>query len=378
MIPYGRQDVSDADVDAVVAVLRSDWLTQGPAVPRFERALAERTGAAHVVAVSNATAGLHLACLAAGVGPGDLVWTTPNTFVASANCARYCGADVDFVDIDPRTWNLDADALAVKLERAAAAGRVPKVVIPVAFGGQSADLRRIRALARTYGFLVVEDASHAVGGAYAGSPVGSGEWADMTVFSFHPVKIVTTGEGGAILTSDERLADRLRLLRSHGVTREPAQMEGTPEGPWYYEQVALGFNYRLTDLQAALGASQLTRLDAFVARRRALAERYDDLLASLPVALPGRQTEAASAWHLYVVRVEDRASVFARMRAAGVGVNVHYMPVHLQPYYRRLGFRPGDFPAAEAYGREALSLPMYAALRDEQQDEVVAALRAAM
>ena len=381
MIPYGRQSLDQADIDAVVEVLQSDGLTQGPTIERFERAMAERCQADYAVAVCNATAALHIACLAAGLGPGDRLWTTPNTFLASANCGRYCGADVDFVDIDPLTWNLDAFALEVKLDQAEQDGTLPKVLVAVAFSGQSCDMRRIAELAERYGFTVIEDASHAVGASYAGRPVGCGEFAAMTVFSFHPVKIITSAEGGMVLTNHRDLAERLQRLRSHGMTRDPAQMTEPSHGPWYYQQVELGFNYRITDLQAALGLSQLGKLDAFVARRRELAARYDRLLADLPLTLPGAQADAESAWHLYVVRLQlDRIKlshrqVFEGLRAAGVGVNLHYIPVHLQPYYRDLGFLEGDFPQAERYYAEAISLPLFPLLSDEQQGYVVEQLR---
>jgi UDP-4-amino-4,6-dideoxy-N-acetyl-beta-L-altrosamine transaminase len=381
MIPYGRQSVDQADIDAVVEVLKSDWLTQGPAIERFEAAMAERCEAGFGVAVCNATAALHIACLAAGLGQGDWLWTSPNTFLASANCGRYCGADVDFVDIDPLTWNLDADALARKLEAAESTGTLPTVLVAVAFSGQSCDMRAIGELARRYRFVVIEDASHAVGARYAGRPVGCGEFADMTVFSFHPVKIITTGEGGLVLTNRPELAERLRRLRSHGMTRDPAQMDEPSHGPWYYQQVELGFNYRMTDIQAALGLSQLGKLAGFLARRRELAGRYQTLLADLPLTLPTIQAEAESAWHLYVVRVQtevlsvSRLQVFEGLRAADIGVNVHYIPVHLQPYYRDLGFKPGDFPEAEAYYAQAISLPLYPAMTDAQQDYVVEQLR---
>ena len=364
-----------------MAVLRSDWLTQGPAVERFELALAQRCEARYAVAVCNATAALHIACLAAGLGPGDWLWTSPNTFVASANCARYCGAQVAFVDIDPATWNLDVEQLAAKLAQAKHLGRLPKVLVPVAFSGQSCDMAAIRKLADTYGVLIIEDASHAVGAAYHGRPVGCGEYADMTVFSFHPVKIITTGEGGAVLTNSDELHQRLSRLRSHGISRDPEQMDEPSHGPWYYQQLELGFNYRMTDIQAALGHSQLARLDDFLVRRRELAARYDRLLQGLPLRLPSRQAGAESAWHLYVVRLQlehinaSHREGFEALRAAGIGVNLHYIPVHLQPYYREQGFRPGDFPQAEAYYREALTLPLHAGLLDVEQDHVIATLR---
>jgi len=377
MIPYGRQSLDQADIDAVVEVLESDWLTQGPTLARFEVAMAERCEAAFAVAVCNATAALHIACLAADLGPGDRLWTTPNTFLASANCGRYCGADVDFVDIDPLTWNLDAQALACKLENAERAGLLPKVVVAVAFSGQSCDMRAIAALAERYAFTLIEDASHAVGARYAGRPVGCGEFAAMTVFSFHPVKIITTGEGGMVLTNRPELAERLGRLRSHGMTRDPAQMDEPSHGPWYYQQVELGFNYRMTDIQAALGLSQLGKLEGFIARRRALVARYQAAFAGLPLTLPGLQAEAESAWHLYVVRLQTEhiesthREVFEALRAAGIGVNLHYIPVHLQPYYRELGFKPGDFPEAERYYAQAISLPVFPAMSDAQQDYVI-------
>lgn len=381
MIPYGRQSIEQSDIDAVVEVLQSDWLTQGPTVERFERAVALQCSARHAVAVSNATAGLHIACAAAGLGPGDWLWTSPNSFVASANCGRYCGAQVDFVDIDPLTWNLDAVALEAKLRVAAREARLPKVVVAVAFSGQSADMRAIAALARQYGFTLIEDAAHAFGARYAGLPVGCGEFADMTVFSFHPVKIITTAEGGMVTTNQPALAERLRRLRSHGVTRDADDMSEVSHGPWYYQQLELGFNYRMTDMQAALGLSQLARLDSFLARRRELVARYRQLLGDLPLVLPTEQDEAESSWHLFVVRLQtellerSHRDVFEGMRLAGIGVNLHYIPIHLQPYYRELGFAPGDFPEAEHYYAQAISLPLYPGLTDAQQDEVVACLR---
>lgn len=384
-IPYGRQDISRADIEAVMAVLRSDFLTQGPAIERFERSVAAYCGVRHAVAVCNATAALHIACLAAGLGKGDTLWTSPNTFVASANCGLYCGASVDFVDIDPGTFNMDPSLLEDKLEKAAKSGKLPKILVPVHFAGQSCDMEWIRRLASKHGITVLEDASHAIGARYRGKPVGSCEFSDMAVFSFHPVKIITTAEGGMILTNRQDLYDRLIRLRTHGITRDPSFMEGASHGPWYYQQVDLGYNYRMTDMQAALGASQMTRLDSFVQRRTLLAARYDTALAHLPVDVPGRDPEAASSHHLYVVRLgTDGAAdpagfhrkVFEGLRAAGIGVNLHYIPVHTQPYYRKLGFREGDFPIAEAYYRRAISIPLYPGMSDEDQDRVVAALKA--
>jgi UDP-4-amino-4,6-dideoxy-N-acetyl-beta-L-altrosamine transaminase len=379
-IPYSRQQVTEADIDAVAQVLRSDFLTQGPAIPRFEQAFATRHQLAHAIAVSNATAGLHIACLALDVGPGSLVWTTPVTFLASANCARYCGADVDFVDMDPATRNISVAALAQKLEQAERKGRLPQVVIPVDFSGLPADLREIRALADRYGFRILEDASHAVGATYLDRPAGSA-WADVSVFSFHAVKIVTTGEGGIVATQDAKLAKRLALLRSHGMTRDAADFSQAAEGDWYYEQHTLGFNYRMTDIQAALGSSQFERMDSLQEQRIALADRYDTLLRGLPLVLPPRLPDRVSSWHLYAVEItgtRSRAEVFRSMREAGIGVNVHYIPVHLQPYYAKLGFRPGNFPAAENYYRRALSIPLFPAMTHGQQDRVVDTLARAL
>jgi UDP-4-amino-4,6-dideoxy-N-acetyl-beta-L-altrosamine transaminase len=381
MIPYGRQSISEEDVQAVVNVLRSDFLTQGPAVPAFERAVSERSGARHAVAVNSATSALHVACLAIGLGPGDRLWTVPNTFLASANCALYCGAQVGFVDIEPGTWNMSVEDLARRLEVANAHGLLPKIVVPVAFAGQSCDMQSIQALARRYGFAVIEDASHAVGGRYAGRPIGCGEFADITVFSYHPVKIVTTAEGGMALTNDDRLATRMQLFRSHGMTRDPLQMESPSEGGWYYEQIELGYNYRMTELQAALGLSQLQRLEAFVDRRHRIAQRYSDLLEGLPLQTQQPLADAYSALHLFPVRLRNasrRTAVYDALRAAGIGANVHYIPVHLQPYYRRLGFNPGDFPCAEAYYAGAITIPMYPDLTEAMQDHVVRTLREAL
>jgi UDP-4-amino-4,6-dideoxy-N-acetyl-beta-L-altrosamine transaminase len=385
MIPYGRQDIQPDDIDAVVAVLRSDYLTQGPLVPRFEQAVAAHCGARHAVAVNSATSALHIACMALGLGPGDWLWTSPITFVASANCGLYCGAQVDFVDIDPRTYNLCPLALERKLRQAESQGRLPKVVVPVALCGQSCDMQAIHALAQRYGFHVIEDASHAVGGRYRGEPVGSGRYSDITVFSFHPVKIITTAEGGMALTQNADWAARMDRLRSHGITRDPAQMSHEPDGPWYYQQIDLGYNYRMTEIQAALGLSQMHRLDDYVARRHALAERYDTLLAGLPITLPWQHPDSHSALHLYVIRLQlarlggrTHRQVFESLRAQDIGVNLHYIPVPSQPHYRRLGSDPAMFPEAQRYYAEAISLPLYANLTDAQQDDVVAALAKAL
>jgi UDP-4-amino-4,6-dideoxy-N-acetyl-beta-L-altrosamine transaminase len=389
MIPYATQSINDDDLRAVQDVLTSGWLTQGPAGPRFEQAFADRHGVAHAVGVANATAGLHIACLALGAGPGKTVWTSPNSFVASANCALYCGADVDFVDIDADTRNMSVPALAAKLESADREGRLPAIVIPVHFSGLACDLAPMRALADRYGFKLLEDASHAVGASYEGQPVGS-RYADASVFSFHPVKIITTGEGGIVTTQDPLLARRLQVLRSHGITRTPGEMAlgGPMPGPWYYEQATLGFNYRLTDIQSALGFSQLQRLDGFHAARERLAERYDQLLAVLPLKLPARAPSASatarSSWHLYVIEVRagdgvaSRETVFKRLWDANIAVNVHYIPIHTQPYYQARGFRPGQFPAAEAYYAGAISIPLFPTLTEAQQDYVVAELKKAL
>jgi UDP-4-amino-4,6-dideoxy-N-acetyl-beta-L-altrosamine transaminase len=378
-IPYGRQSISQDDIDAVTAVLGSDWLTQGPAIERFERALCAVTGAERAVAVSNATAALHIACLALGAGAGDWVWTVPNSFVASANCALYCGAQVDFVDIDPISLNMSVEALTQKLERAKGQGKLPKIVIPVHFAGQPCDMAEIAHLAKLYGFRVIEDASHAIGGRYDDYAVGACKHSDITIFSFHPVKIVTTGEGGAALTNDPAIAAQLERLRSHGITRHEADMVGPSDGAWYYQQIELGFNYRMTDMQAALGCSQLGSLETFIEKRHAIADRYDALLAPLPLTCPTRLAGRLSGLHLYPVQLNDaarRGEIFDGMRAVRIGVNVHYIPIHLQPYYRALGFNPGDYPVAEAYYNRAISLPMFPALTAEQQERVARTLGA--
>ncbi len=384
-IPYACQEITQADMDAVAAVLRSDFLTQGPMVPRFEQIVADYCGASHAVAVNSATSALHLACLALGVGPGDWVWTTPITFVASANCARYCGAEVDFVDIDPRTGNLSVVCLEAKLAQAEKVGQLPKVVIPVHFCGQPCEMAAIHALSQRYGFRIIEDASHAIGGRYQREPIGNGRYSDITVFSFHPVKIVTTGEGGMALTNSAQLARRLKLLRSHGITSDSTEMlPRAPEELWNYQQIDLGFNYRMTDIQAALGASQMQRLDAYVARRHAIAVRYDALLAELPVLALWLHPESYSGFHLYVIRLKlaetgkTRREVFDSLRLAGILVNLHYIPVYRQPYYEKLGFKAGYCPQAEHYYAEAISLPMYPGLTDEQQCRVAQSLKEAI
>ena len=381
MIPYGRQDISQADIDAVVAVLQSDFLTQGPQVPLFEQTVAKHVGAKHALAVNSATSALHIACMALGLGQGDWLWTTPVTFVASANCGLYCGAQVDFVDIDLRSYNLSAQALEAKLQVAEKAGKLPKVLVAVHLCGQPCDMATIHALGQKYGFKIIEDASHAIGGKYKGEFIGNSRYSDITVFSFHPVKIITTAEGGMALTNSDELAHQMALLRSHGITRDTAHMTHAPDGPWYYQQIGLGYNYRLTELQAALGVSQMQRLDAFVARRHQLAQRYDQLLTNLPVTTPWQHPDSYSGLHLYVVRLQldkitkTHRQVFEALRERGIGVNLHYIPVHTQPHYQRMGHKVGDYPQSEQYYAEAISLPMYQTLTDEQQDQVVAALQ---
>ncbi|MBT2786012.1 MULTISPECIES: UDP-4-amino-4,6-dideoxy-N-acetyl-beta-L-altrosamine transaminase [unclassified Halomonas] len=384
MIPYGKQDITQSDIDAVVKVLRSDFLTQGPKVPAFEQKVAEHVGAKHALAVNSATSALHIACKALGLGSGDWLWTTPITFVASANCGLYCGARVDFVDIDPKTYNLCPKALEAKLQEAEQNNRLPKVLVAVHLCGQPCDMEAIYDLSQRFGFRIVEDASHAIGGKYKGKFIGSGRYSDITVFSFHPVKIVTTAEGGMALTNNDELASRMRLLHSHGITRDQNLMTHEPDGPWYYQQVELGYNYRMTELQAALGISQMDRLDAFISRRHELAKRYDKLLKDLPVMTPWQHPDSYTGLHLYVIRLQLGAinkthrQVFESLREQGIGVNLHYIPVHTQPYYQEMGFKPEAFPKAMQYYRETISLPMFQGLTDEQQDDVMQALKTAL
>ena len=381
VLPYGRQTITEADIEAVVTVLRSDWLTQGPVVAAFEKKVADHCGVKHAVAVSSGTAALHIGAQALGLEPGDLLWTTPNTFVASANCARYCGAEVDFVDIDSRTYNLCTDKLADKLKKSSKKNRLPKVVVPVDFAGQSCDMEAVASLAKKYDFAIMQDAAHAIGARYQGRPAGDCRYSDLSIFSFHPVKIITTGEGGILTTNCDDLYKRLLRLRTHGITRNPDHMEREPHGPWCYEQIELGFNYRMTDIQAALGISQMNRLDECVANRRELAAYYDELLADLPLILPWQHPDTNSSWHLYVIRLQTdqinktHREIFEALRAEGIGVQVHYIPVHLQPYYRRLGFKDDDFPESEKHLREAISLPLFSGLDSKDQRKVVAILR---
>lgn len=380
MIPYGRQNIDQSDIDAVEEVLRSDWLTQGPAVSGFEQRVAQYCSSSYAVATNSATSALHIACLALDLGPGDTLWTSPISFVASANSGRMCGADVDFVDIDPHSYNMSIHALEEKLKSAKKVNKLPKIVILVHLAGQSCEMQRIKELSNEYGFAIIEDASHAIGGKYLNEPIGGCKYSDITVFSFHPVKIVTSGEGGMAVTNQSNLCNRMKRLRSHGITRESVEMEGETEGAWYYQQIELGFNYRITDIQAALGYSQMRRLDVFIRRRTVLAQRYNTHLERLPLALPFQHADTASSWHLYIVRlkqketVKTREEIFNILRKSGIGVNVHYIPIHLQPYYRRLGFCLGDFPKAEKYYQNAISLPLFFDLSENEQDRVVAEL----
>jgi len=384
MISYGRQDISQADIDAVVGVLKSINLTQGPAIEQFERSVMAYTGANHAIAVNSATSALHIACLALDLGPGDWLWTSPITFVASANCALYCGAQVDFVDIDPKTYNLCPKKLEIKLVSAAAKGCLPKIVVPVHLSGQPCDMAAIYTLGQKYGFKIIEDASHAIGARYQKESIGNCRFSDISIFSFHPVKIITTAEGGIALTQSAELANRLALLRSHGITRNPTEMTKAMDGPWFYQQVALGYNYRMTDMQAALGTSQMTRLDKFVKRRHEIAMRYDDLLKSLPITLPWQHRDTFSAYHLYVVRLQlnkinaTHLQVFQALRAKDIMVNLHYIPVHTQPYYQQMGFKEGAFPEAEQYYKEAISIPMHFNLSDDDLNFIAISLREAM
>lgn len=384
MIRYGQQDITPADIDAVISVLQSVNLTQGPNIPRFENAVKSHVGAEFAYAANSATSSLHMACMALGLGKGDWLWTTPNTFVASANCALYCGAQVDFVDIDHETYNLCPKKLEEKLIVAEKIGKLPKIVVPVHFSGQSCDMVAIHALGEKYGFHIIEDASHAIGGQYKNETIGNCRYSDITIFSFHPVKIITTAEGGMALTNNPRLATKLELLRSHGITRDPILMTQDMDGPWYYQQVALGYNYRMTDLQAALGTSQMQRLHQYVEKRHAIAKRYNTLLADLPITLPWQHPDSYSAYHLYVIRLQlgkmkaSHLQVFEALRAKDIMVNLHYIPVHTQPFYQAMGFQQGDFPEAERYYREAISIPMHPTLTEQEQDFVVQSIREAI
>ena len=377
MIPYGRQDITSEDIDSVIQVLKSDFIAQGPAVTQFERAVSEYCGANYAVAVNSATSALHLACLALGIGKGDWLWTSPNTFVASANCGLYCNANIGFVDIDSRTYNMSVESLSQKLIKAEKEGKLPKIVIPVHFAGQSCEMSEIHKLSMKYGFRIIEDASHAIGGKYRNEAIGNCRYSDISIFSFHPVKIITTAEGGMVMTNKPELADKVQRLRSHGITREPEKMDKEPDGAWYYQQIELGYNYRMTDIQAALGYSQLNRLDHYVEQRHKIKQYYDNKLSALPITLPWQHPDNYSSLHLYPIQInkekagKNRKQVFDIMRNAGIGVNVHYIPVHLQPYYKQLGFSMGDFPNAEAYYEQAISLPMFPALTEVDQTRVI-------
>ncbi len=385
MIPYGKQDINQADIDSVVDVLKSDFLTQGPMVPRFEQAVAYYSGASHTVAVNSATSALHIACLALDVGEHDIVWTTSITFVASANCALYCGAKVDFVDIDPRTYNLSVKALEAKLQQAKAVNMLPKVVIPVHFAGQSSDMTAIHSLSKQYNFRIIEDASHAIGRKYKDKLVGSCRFSDITVFSFHPVKIITPGEGGMALTNDVNLAERLAQYRSHGIVTDRKLMQSRPvDEIWNYQQIDLGFNYRMTDIQAALGLSQLGRVNQFIQRRHEIAQRYDEAFADLPIITPWQHQDTWSSYHLYPIRIREslcgntQLQIYEKLRNLGIAVNLHYIPVYRQPYYEQLGFKTGYCPDAEQYHKETISLPMYPTLNEADQHQVIDALYRAL
>ena len=377
VIPYGKQDIDQADIDSVIKVLQSDFLTQGSQVPLFEKTVSNYCGAAFGIAVNSATSALHIACLALGLGKGDWLWTSPNSFVASANCGLYCGAKVNFVDIDSKTYNLSAEELEKKLIQAKQDDNLPKIVIPVHFSGQSCDMKKIHSLSQEYGFKIIEDASHAIGGKYLDQPIGGCQYSDITVFSFHPVKIITTAEGGLATTNDKELSERMQLFRSHGITRNSELMSKLSEGGWYYQQVDLGFNYRMTELQAALGVSQMQRLDEFVTQRHTLQERYDSLLSDLPIVKPHQSQDSYSALHLYPIQIDldsvdkDREKIFDELRQSGIGVNVHYIPIHTQPYYLQFGFKVGDFPNSESYYNRAISIPLFHTMTAEQQDEVL-------
>lgn len=378
MIPYGQQHIDQSDIDAVEKILRSDFLTQGPTVPAFEDAIKKYCDVKYAVAVNSATSALHIACLALEVGPGDSVWTTPITFVASANCALYCGASVEFVDIDPLTYNLSVEKLAEKLSRAEQFGKLPKIVIPVHLSGQSCDMEGIYNLSQKYGFKVIEDASHAIGGRYLDKSIGNCRFSDVTVFSFHPVKIITTGEGGMAVTNDLNIAKKMRLFRGHGITRDAQDMLHTSHGPWYYEQIDLGFNYRMTDIQAALGLSQMQRLDMFVEQRHAVANKYTDLLDKMPIKTPYQSAKSYSSYHLYILQIDsalnDHLEFFKAMRSNGVGVNLHYIPIYRQPYYEKIGFSSSDYPEAEKYYSQAVSLPIFPGLTKMQQEYIANAV----
>ena len=381
MLPYGRQDINQADINSVISALQSDFLTQGPQVPLFEETVAKYCGSEYGVAVNSATSALHIACLSLDLGEGDWLWTSPNSFVASANCGLYCDAKIDFVDIDPKTYNLSAKELERKLILAKQENKLPKVVMPVHFAGQSCNMKKIHSLGQEYGFKIIEDASHAIGGKYLEKPIGGCQYSDITVFSFHPVKIITTAEGGLATTNSKELAEKMRLFRSHGITRDKSLMTRDPDGAWYYQQVGLGFNYRMTELQAALGISQMQRLDEFVAKRHILQERYDLLLSGLPIIGPYQDKDSYSALHLYPIQIDlnkvrkNREQIFNVLRENGIGVNVHYTPIHTQPYYLQFGFSEGDFPNSESYYSRAISIPLFHAMSIEQQDKIVAMLR---
>jgi len=379
MIPYGRQEITQEDIKSVVEVLESDFLTQGPQVPNFEKDISSYCKAKYAVAVNSATSALHLACLSLGLKKGDWLWTSPITFAASANCGLYCGALIDFVDIDPNTYNMCPEALEKKLAKAEAVGKLPKVVIPVHLAGQSCDMKSIYKLSQRYGFKIIEDASHAIGGQYLSKPIGGCQYSDVTVFSFHPVKIITTGEGGMALTNDKGVFERMSLLRSHGITRDTGQMKEPVDEGWYYQQIELGYNYRITDIQAALGRSQFKKINQIISRRHEIADRYNKSLSDLPLKLPCKSNEwHSSAFHLYIIRLKNRSrrqQVFKSLRDKGVGVNLHYIPVYRHPYYQSMGFDSSAFPESESYYQEAITIPLHPAMSIQDQDMVVQSIK---
>ncbi len=382
MIPYGRQEITEDDISEVEKVLRSDFLTQGPTVPRFEKLVSDYCGTSHAIAVNSATSALHIACLALDLGPGDWLWTSPNTFVASANCGRYCGADIDFVDIDPKTYNMSTDALSEKLIKAEKSGKLPKIVVPVHFAGQPCDMLKIHELSKSYGFKIIEDASHAIGASYNQIKVGSSTHSDITIFSFHPVKIITTAEGGMALTNDKNIADKIYRLRTHGITNDKTIMKDRPEDEiWNYQQIDLGFNYRLNDIQAALGLNQMKRVDEYVKTRHKIASYYDSELENLPLSTPWQAPNFYSSYHLYpilinsVSNLKNQRQVYVEMRKKNIGVNLHYIPVHRQPYYENLNFKYGDFPISEKFHKEAISIPIFPTLQEEHQEYVISTIK---
>ena len=381
MIPYAKQDISDEDIDSVIEVLKSDFLTQGNKVPLFEDIISERVGAKYALAANSATSCLYLSCLSLGLSKEDILWTSPITYVASANCALYCGAEVDFVDIDPLTWNISVEILEEKLKTARKIKKVPKILVLVHLAGNPCDLQKVFDLSKEYGFSIIEDASHALGSKYSGEHIGSSVYSDISVFSFHPVKNITTGEGGMILTNNQKLSEKIHLYRSHGITRDTKKMINKEEGLWYYEQLLLGFNFRMSDIHAALGISQMNSLDKFISIRNELSQIYTEELKGLPLTIQRVRKEDLSAWHIFVIRLKlselklSRLEIYNSLRNKGIGVNVHYIPVHLHPFYKNLGFNKGDFPNSENYYDGAITIPMFTKLKKKEIKYVIQALK---